>query len=141
MPIIDESTTIGQRTRERLANEHIVWLTTTRADGTPQPTPVWFLPDGDDTIIIFSEPRTPKIRAIRANPRVSLAFNATPEGGDVQIIQGDAEAPEASPRAEEFDDYVAKYASGLQSLGMTPASFSDQYSQLVRVRVRSLRGW
>lgn len=141
MTVIDEGTPLGQRVRARLDDERVIWLTTTRADGTPQPSPVWFLPEGDDAVILFSEPDAPKVRAIRANPRVALSFNSTPEGGDVQIITGLADVPEGSPRAEANEAYIAKYASGLASLAMSPAAFSDQYAQLIRVRFRTLRGF
>ena len=43
---IDTSSSFGRRVVERLENEHVVWLTTVAADGTPQPSPVWFLWDG-----------------------------------------------------------------------------------------------
>src|SRR4029453_7250355 len=49
------STDFGARVAKRLEEEGIVWLTTTSADGTPQPNPVWFLWNGDN-VLIFSEP-------------------------------------------------------------------------------------
>ncbi|MFQ5612516.1 MAG: hypothetical protein ACE5H9_10325 [Anaerolineae bacterium] len=40
---IDLSTEFGLRVARRLREERIIWLTTLRADQTPQPSPVWFL--------------------------------------------------------------------------------------------------
>ena len=41
----------------QLENAYYVWLTTVRADGMPQPTPVWFIWNKDtDTVVMFSEP-------------------------------------------------------------------------------------
>ena len=39
----DAGTPFGDRVRERLVDEQVIWLTTVGADGTPQPNPVWFL--------------------------------------------------------------------------------------------------
>lgn len=33
----------GKRLAERLDKEQVIWLTTVRQNGTPTPTPVWFL--------------------------------------------------------------------------------------------------
>ena len=39
---IDTSTPFGQRAQRRLREDRLAWLTTTSADGTPRPVPVWF---------------------------------------------------------------------------------------------------
>ena len=43
---IDTATPFGERAQRRLRDDKLAWLTTTSADGTPQPVPVWFLWDG-----------------------------------------------------------------------------------------------
>src|SRR6478609_6474665 len=40
-------TEFGARVRQRLQDETLIWFTTTSADGTPQPNPVWFLWEPD----------------------------------------------------------------------------------------------
>jgi PPOX class probable F420-dependent enzyme len=55
MPLIDPSTDFGARVARRLADETIGWLVTVDAEGTPQPSPVWYLWDGE-TILIYSNP-------------------------------------------------------------------------------------
>jgi len=55
--MIDLSTDFGARVARRLDDEIMIWLTTVRADGTPQPSPVWFLWI-DQSILIYSQPNT-----------------------------------------------------------------------------------
>ena len=64
MPPIDFTTEFGQRALKRLQDEQVIWLSTTSPNGTPQPSPVWFVWK-DDRVLIYSQPDTPKIRGIR----------------------------------------------------------------------------
>ena len=136
---IDTSTEFGSRVARHLADDLVVWLTTVGGNGTPQPSPVWFLWDGE-TALIFSQPNTPNLRNIAHAPRVSLNFNSTPSGGDVVIIAGDAAIASDSPRADGIPAYIEKYAAGLAEIGMSPAEFAQAYSVPIRVRPTSLRG-
>jgi PPOX class probable F420-dependent enzyme len=136
---IDTSTEFGERVARHLEDDRVVWLSTSDADGTPQPSPVWFLWDGD-TALIFSQPETPKIRNIEANPRVSLHFNCNENGGDVVIMVGDAWIDAETPPASAISDYVGKYTEGLRGISMTPEEFSAAYSVPIRVRPTALRG-
>ncbi|HEV2128380.1 MAG TPA: TIGR03667 family PPOX class F420-dependent oxidoreductase [Thermomicrobiales bacterium] len=134
MPLIDITTEFGQRVEHRLAGEQVIWLTTVRPDGTPQPSPVWFL-RGGDTLLIYSQPDKPKLRNIEANPKVALSFNATPSGGDVVVFSGE------SPPAREHAAYIEKYQDDIQRLNSTPERFSDEYSVPIRVALTGLRGF
>ena len=60
------------------------------AGGTPQPVPVWFLWDGDASILLYSRPDQPKLRNIGRNPRVSLHLDGNGQGGDVVVCLGEA---------------------------------------------------
>ncbi len=136
---IDTSTDFGARAARHLHDDLVVWLTTIGADGTPQPSPVWFNWDGD-TAQIYSKPSTPKLRNIEQRPRVSLHFNCTPTGGDVVILTGDASVePDAAP-VNANPPYVDKYIDRIQRNGMTPDTFAQSYSVAIRVRPTSLRG-
>lgn len=136
---IDTSTEFGERVTRHLEDDRVVWLSTSDADGTPQPSPVWFLWDGD-TALIYSQPETPKIRNIEANPRVSLHFNCNENGGDVVIMVGDAWIDAETPPASAISAYVEKYTEGLRGISMTPEEFSAAYSVPIRVRPTALRG-
>ncbi len=136
---IDTSTEFGARVAHHLRDDKVVWLTTVGDDGTPQPSPVWFLWDGD-SVLIQSQPSTPKVRNIEKRPRVSLHFNCTPSGGDVVILNGDASIETSAAAANANPAYVDKYRDGIQSIGMTPDAFARAYSVAMRVRPTSLRG-
>lgn len=124
----------------RLRREWIAWFTTVRADGQPQPVPVWFL-WGDGQFLIFSQPRTQKLRNIRANPRVSLHLNSDARGSEVVRFDGVAEiVPDGQP-ATAFPAMIEKYREGIRSLGMTPESFAAEYSVQIRVRPTRLMHW
>lgn len=136
---IDTSTEFGERVTRHLEDDRIVWLSTAGSDGTPQPSPVWFLWDGD-SVLIFSQPATPKVRNIEANARVSLHFNSNENGGDVVILIGDAQVDAETPAASALPAYVEKYIDGMNGISMSPEEFAAAYSVPVRVRPTSLRG-
>ena len=136
---IDTSTDFGARVARHLQEDMVVWLATVGADGTPQPSPVWFLWDGE-TALIYSQPAAPKLRNIEQRPRVSLHFNCSPSGGDVVILTGDASVESGVVPANANSAYVDKYRDGIQGIGMTPDSFAQAFSVPIRVRPTSLRG-
>ena len=136
---IDTNTDFGRRVADHLENDQVVWLTTVNPDQTPQPSPVWFLWDGE-TVLMYSQPGTPKLRNIGHHPRVSLNFNSTPTGGDVIILTGDAREDTSAPPAKDSPAYIEKYTRGLEEIGLTPEDFTRAYSVPVRVRPTSLRG-
>lgn len=136
---IDTSNEFGARAARRLNEEMIGWLTTVSSSGAPEPSPIWFLWDGE-TAVIYSRPNTPKLRHIAASSKVSLSLDGDGRGGDIVILTGDAQIDEAIPPANEVPEYVAKYAKGITGIGMTPASFAAAYSVPIRFRPARLRG-
>jgi PPOX class probable F420-dependent enzyme len=137
---IDPSTDFGARVAKHLAGDQVVWLTTVRANGTPEPSPVWFHWDGE-AIWIYSRDNSVKVRNISDHPAVSLNFNATEHGGDVVVITGTAEILRDGPRAEHVPGYVTKYTGGFESINRSPAKFSDDYSVPIRITPTNLRGF
>jgi PPOX class probable F420-dependent enzyme len=136
----DPTTEFGQRVERRLADEQVIWLVTTSADGTPQPSPVWFIREGD-TLLIFSKPDAPKVRNIRARPRVALHFNTDAGGEDVVVFVGTAALDTDSPAMDALPEYLAKYGPAIPNLGMTPEQMAEVYSQAIRVRLEKVRGF
>lgn len=135
----DFTTDFGKRALDRLKTEQVIWLTTVDATGQPLPSPVWFL-WRDDAVLIYSQPKAPKVRAIRQNGAVALNFNTTRHGDDMVVFHGVAEVVEPSPPADGDEEYIAKYDEGLKSYGATPEEFAADYAQLIRVELTSLRG-
>jgi PPOX class probable F420-dependent enzyme len=137
---IDTSTDFGKRVERRLREEEVLWLTTVRRDGTPQPTPVWFLWDGGDAVLIYSRPRQQKERNITGNPHVALNFNSD-GGGNVVVLTGTAAIVTDAPPAQDNAAYVRKYDASISRIGMNRDSFAAAYSQAIRVTITALRGF
>lgn len=79
----------GERVARRLRDEPVIWLTTTGADGTPQPNPVWFYWDEESqSILIYSLSNAARLGHIDRNPRVSLNFDGNGKGGDIIVLTG-----------------------------------------------------
>jgi len=138
--MFDPNTEFGERVARRLKEDSVIWLTTVRRDLIPQPTPVWFLWNGD-TFLIFSEPSAQKIRNIRRNPKVALNFDGNGTGGDIIVFWGEAQIEEERPSANEMAEYLQKYQTGLTQIQMTPESFAESYSVPVRVKPTNVRGY
>ena len=122
----------------RLDDEIVVWMTTVNASGQPQTSPVWFLVQGE-SIVVYSLGQTPRTRNIVANPKVSLNLNSTRSGGEVVIIEGIAEIVVDGPPAHEDEEYVTKYETAMQDLGMTPESFAADYPVRIHIQPTRLR--
>jgi PPOX class probable F420-dependent enzyme len=137
---LDTSTEFGARVERRLRDEEVVWLVTTNRDGSPEPSPVWFIWDGD-TFLIYSRAGTARERNIRRNPLVSLHFDSGTNGENVVVVAGEATLPRGEPPPYEHAEYLAKYREGLSRLGMTPEQFAEGYPLVVRVRPTRLRGF
>jgi PPOX class probable F420-dependent enzyme len=130
----------GRRAERRLREEQVIWLVTVGRDGVPQPSPVWFLWDGA-TLLIFSRPRTPKLRNIAANPRVALHFDSDGRGGNVVVLTGTAEVLGERPPAAQLTQYEDKYRAAIRRIGLTPEQMLREYSVPLRVTPTKLRGF
>ena len=139
MLTIDLNSDFGARVARRLGEERIAWLTTVRPNGTPEPSPIWFLWDRK-TLLIYSKPNTQKLRNIARNPNVALHFDGDGRGGDIIVITGTARVDEDAPPASQIPAYVEKYAERMQNNRMTAASFARDYSVAIRVTPTHLRG-
>jgi len=138
--VIDQGTEKGARVAARLRDELVAWLVTVAADGTPVPTPVWFLWDGE-TILVYSQPDKPKLRHIETNPRVSLAMRTDEDGDALVVITGEAAVDESAPPPDQLPAYLEKYRHGIARLGSDPERFAGSYSIAVRIRPTRLRAW
>jgi len=85
--------TISRRIAQRLRRELVIWLTTVRADGMPQPTPVWFLWDGA-TFLIYTKPNAHKLRNLAHDSNVALSLNCDAWGSEVVVFTGEASLDE-----------------------------------------------
>lgn len=63
----------GPTLAERLADERYVALTTFRRSGEPVPTPVWFVPQPDGTLLVYTDGTSGKVKRLRRDPRCTVA--------------------------------------------------------------------
>jgi PPOX class probable F420-dependent enzyme len=136
----DTTPKLDERAEQRLRDELVIWLTTVSEDGTPQPTPVWFLWE-NGSLLIYSKPNTPKLRNIARRPTVALNLNSGPDGDNVVVLTGTAQADPQAPPSDQVAAYQAKYAAEIVGIGMNAESFAHEYSVAVRVAVRRVRAW
>ena len=138
--MLDPSQEAHAHADRRLRSELVAWLTTVRADGQPQSTPVWFLWDGR-TFLLYSQPGAQKVRNVTANPKVSLHLGDDGAGDDVVTFEGTATVEPDTPRADRVLEYLAKYQAAIEALGYEPGPFARTYSTAIRVRPTRARVW
>jgi PPOX class probable F420-dependent enzyme len=139
-PLVDESTPFGARVAAHLRDDPVVWLTTVSATGTPMPSVVWFVWDGDREVLMFSKEST-RTKNIAGNPRVALNFRGDRLGGDVVVLTGEARLDPSAPPAHETPAYLAKYADHVANLPATPERFAAEYHVAVKITLTRLRGF
>jgi PPOX class probable F420-dependent enzyme len=139
-PLIDPSTPYGARVTAHLRDDLVVWFTTVSPSGTPNPSVVWFLWDGDREVVMYSK-ESPRVRNLSANPRVALNFRTDELGGDVVIFNGEARVDPSAPPCHQVPEYLAKYAEHIDGLEMTPEKFAEEYHVAVRVTLDRVRGF
>jgi PPOX class probable F420-dependent enzyme len=137
--VIDQSTEFGARVARHLREEIVVWMTTVTPAGSPLPMPVWFLWDGDESVVMYSRPGA-RVRNIEANPRVALNFHGDGQGGDIVVLSGHARIDAGAPPADRAGDYRAKYDEHIARIGISPETFAQRYSVPVTIRLTRLRG-
>jgi PPOX class probable F420-dependent enzyme len=136
---LDRNTEFGARVERRLREEIVIWLTTVRADLTPQTSLVWFLWEAG-TLLIYSKPNMPKLRNIEQRPTVALNFDGNGRGGDMVVFTGTAAIDTQAPPLDQIPAYVEKYAANIAGMKLTPAQFAQVYSVAIRVTLTKLRG-
>lgn len=129
------------RADERLGTEQEIWITTVRADGQPQSSPVGFLWDGEQFVVI-SQPGSPKVRNVRANPRVALHLDidhASSDSAGVVTLEGVAALDDEPIAGAERRAYVTKYAKVMEAAGYTEDQLFAEFSTVIRVTPRRTR--
>jgi PPOX class probable F420-dependent enzyme len=130
-------------TRLRSNDSQLIWLVTVNPAGQPKPSLVWYWWDGE-TITVYSQPDTPKLANIRANPSVALHLEAEGpgRGEEVTIVSGQATVAEAAPPLTTNDGYVAKYLDRITNeLSWSPEEFSERYSVTISIEPTRIRAW
>jgi len=135
------STPFGERVARRLRDERLIWLTTVDANGTPQPTPVWFWWDeATSTFLVYSRADAKRLAHISQNPRVAFNLDGNGRGGDIIVITGEARLSPNDPRADQLPVYVEKYRDFIVRGFGTPEHFAELYPVALRIRPFAIRG-
>ena len=132
----------GHRTpvEQRLRDEAIVWLSTTRPDGRPHVVPTWFVWDGR-SIMAFSKPHAQKIRNLRSNPAVMLAVGEPDEDMDVELIEGRATVLEEPTALVAPEELFRKYGTLMAKAALDRRTYEETYSQAVSITPTRFLGW
>lgn len=130
----------GERAARRLRDEYAIWLTTVGSDGTPQPNPVWFLWDGDASVLVYNRPNAHRLAHIDAQPNLALHLDGNGRGGDIVVLAATAHRATDVPAAHENADYVAKYGDGMRRVSGSLEQFALDYSVPLRMDIRRIRG-
>jgi PPOX class probable F420-dependent enzyme len=138
--VLDATSEWGGRAARRLREEIIAWLTTVTPGGAPQPIPVWFLWDGDRSMLLYSRPEKRKLANIAQNPNVSLHLDSDRIGSDIVVCRGELRVSD-DPPADRVPEYVTKYSGRIAALGWTPASFAADFSVPLRLGITRIQGW
>jgi PPOX class probable F420-dependent enzyme len=124
--------------QNQLEKAYVIWFTTVRADGMPQPTPVWFVWD-NGSFLIYTTPKTQKFRNIQANPKVALNLDDTHDGDHFTVFMGEAKIDSNTPAPTNVPAYIEKYRQGIIDIGMTLESFDLTYSIPIRITLTQVR--
>ena len=135
------STAFGERVARRLREERLIWFTTVDAKGTPQPTPVWFLWDeNNSTILIYSRADAKRLAHLQQDPRIALNFDGNGVGGDIIVITGEAQVSVNDPPADQLPIYEEKYRDFIARRYETAENFASVYPVALRIRPITVRG-
>ncbi len=129
---------IDPEKRALIDNSYYMWITTVRADGLPQPTPVWFI-WYEESILIYTMRNAQKLKNIEAHPKVALSVCSDFEGEDFVVIFGEAWVDRAPTPFTEIAAYMDKYRDGITRLGTNPQDMAADYPVAIRVSVERIR--
>lgn len=130
----------NEKSKVRLEQEPVIWMTTVRADGQPQTSVVWFLLE-DDEILVYSKDGTIRNRSVVANPKVALNLNGDQGGGSVVTMEGTARIDHDAPAPKDHPAYLEKYLGRIEQSGWTPEIFGRDYPVPIRIKIEKVRAW
>ena len=135
----DSSTAFGERVRRRLREEQIIWITTVGKDGTPQPNPVGFLFQDDNSILIYNMVNANRINHVVDRPQVALHFDGDGTGSDIVVFTGTACRADDIPPPHENQAFLAKYGGSVRAcLEQGPVLIGRPLVPAPRYRLRVL---
>jgi PPOX class probable F420-dependent enzyme len=138
--LLDVTRTDDRHTSERLSVEPIIWLGTVRPDGRPHNVPVWFAWH-DPMVLIFSMPKTAKVRDVRLSPAVGLTLDSADGGQDIVLAEGRAELIAGADQHPHLlaGRFREKYAQSLRAMSFD--QWRSTFSQPLLIQVDRITAW
>ena len=112
---------------------HHFVLLTTRADGTPQASPVTGGVDDAGRLVITTYPERAKTTNARRDPRVSVVVLSDDFGGAWVQVDGEAEVVDATDDVEPFVEYFRNISGEHPDWDEYRRAMVDQGKSLLRV--------
>ncbi len=112
---------------------HRMVLTTHRADGSLQSSPVTGGVDGDGRIVVASYPQRAKSANLRRDPRASITVLSDEFNGPYVQVDGDAEVIELPDAVEPLVEYFRVIAGEHSDWDEYRQAMRDQGKCLIRV--------
>lgn len=121
-----------------LAGANLARLAYIGLDGRPHVVPIWFTL-ADDEIVMVTGPKSDKVRAIEANPAVSLTVDSSTPPYHVLLVDGDATVETTDGMAPEYPAIVARYLGAAADAYLAPMRSRVKTQRRIRVKVRKWR--
>ena len=110
-------------------------LATTRADGSPQLSPVTMGVDGDGHIVIATYPERAKTKNARRDPRASVLVLSDDFGGEWVQVYGGAEVLDLPDALEPLVEYFRSISGEHSDWDEYRSAMQRQGKSLVRVTI------
>ena len=120
--------------QELLRSTSLAKLAYIWTDGTPRVVPIWFEWTGQD-IVLGSPPGSPKLKALHANPRVSLTIDSATNQDHVLLIRGTASVQMVPGVAAEYASAARRYA-GEEAGNAWVDQVVAMFSEMARIAIR-----
>jgi PPOX class probable F420-dependent enzyme len=124
--------------REHLEHDAVAWLTTMAPDGRLQSSLISFV-YADNELLLYSDPKAPKVRNLEASPHVSFHLQSDPFGDHWLIVEGRAVVDPTVLPLDEHPAYVAKFASLYPHWGLDLKTAARDVSAAIRIEPTHVR--
>ena len=130
----------GDRVRTRLRDSKVIWLTTVGADGTPQPNPVWFLWDGDSSVLVYNRTDAHRLAHVAAHPQVALHLDGDGRAATSSCWPAPRRGPTTRPRPMSTRPTWPSTARTWNGCRAAPPSSRPPTRSRLHVDVHRIRG-
>jgi len=107
----------------------------------PQPNPVGFLLQDDNSILIYNEVKANRINHVIDRPRVALHFDGDGAGGDIVVFTGTARRADDIPLPHENQTRLAKNGERMAWRSGSAEKFSKDFPVPLRIEITRTRGY